>query len=180
MRIIAGKLHGRKLSVPAGRKVRPTGDRMKESLFSALGDACSGATVLDLFAGSGALGLEALSRGAASVTFVEKSRTAIRSLMENVRLLGVETDCSVICVDVLPFLANLKKDEDFDLVFADPPFASGFAKKVFSWWLEHHCKGSILVLECPENIITFPGNIPVRRLKTARFGESTYSIYLAE
>jgi len=153
---------------------------MKESMFSALGDTCSGAAVLDLFAGSGALGLEALSRGAASVTFVEKSRIVIRSLKENVRLLGVEADCNVICAGVFPFLANLKKSEDYDLVFADPPFASGFAKKVFSWWLEHHCKGSILVLECPENIITLPGNIPVRRLKTARFGESSYSIYLAE
>jgi len=153
---------------------------MKESMFSALGDTCSGAAVLDLFAGSGALGLEALSRGAASVTFVEKSRIVIRSLKENVRLLGVEVDCNVICAGVFPFLTNLKKSEDYDLVFADPPFASGFAKKVFSWWLEHHCKGSILVLECPENIITWPGNIPVRRLKTARFGESSYSIYLAE
>ena len=180
MRIIAGKLRGRKLSVPAGRKLRPTGYRMKESMFSALGDACNGATVLDLFAGSGALGLEALSRGAASVTFVEKSQIVIRSLKESVRLLAVEADCKVICADVLPFLANLKKGEDFDLVFADPPFTSDLAKKVFFWWLEHHCKGSILVLECPENIITPLGNIPVRRLKTARFGESTYSIYLAE
>lgn len=180
MRIIAGKLRGRKLSVPAGRKIRPTGDRMKESMFSALGDNFSGATVLDLFAGSGALGLEALSRGAARATFVEKSRIVIRSLRENARLLGVETDCDIICADVLQFLKKLKEGENFDLVFADPPFASDLARKIFSWWLEHHGNRSVLVLECSENTITLPGDIPVRLLKTARFGESTYSIYLAE
>ena len=101
MRIIAGKLRGRKLSVPAGRKVRPTGQRMKESMFSALGDACNGANVLDLFAGSGALGLEALSRGAANVTFVEESRTVIHTLKGNITLLGVEEDCEIICSRVI-------------------------------------------------------------------------------
>ena len=180
MRIIAGKLRGRKLIAPPGRKVRPTGDRMKESIFSALGEACKGARVLDLFAGSGALGLEALSRGAASVTFVEKNRAVIASLEENVRLLGVEADCEIICADVFPFLEKLNKGDDFDLVLADPPFASGFAGRVFSWWLQSCCRSSILVLECPENEISLPGDIPVRELKTARFGQSTYSIYLAE
>jgi len=180
MRIIAGKLRGRKLIALPGGKVRPTGDRMKESMFSALGETCKGARVLDLFAGSGALGLEALSRGAASVTFVEKSRDVIASLKENIRLLGVEEDCGIICADVLPFLEKLRKEEDFDLVFADPPFAGALAGRVFSWWLQRGSRGSVLVLECPKNEISLPGDIPVRLLKTARFGQSTYSIYLAE
>lgn len=180
MRIIAGKLRGRKLIVPAGCRVRPTGDRMKESMFSALGGLCRDARVLDLFAGSGALGLEALSRGAASGAFVDKSRTAVHSLKENVRALGVNDQCDIVCAEAFAFLAKLGGDEDFNLVFADPPFASGFASKVFDWWLEHRCRESILVLESPAKEISMPVDVPARVLKTARFGESTYSIYLAE
>ena len=153
MRIIAGKLRGRKLIVPAGCRVRPTGDRMKESMFSALGGLCRDARVLDLFAGSGALGLEALSRGAASGAFVDKSRTAVHSLKENVRALGVNDQCDIVCAE---------------------------ASKVFDWWLEHRCRESILVLESPAKEISMPVDVPARVLKTARFGESTYSIYLAE
>ena len=83
MRIIAGTMRGRKIKVPGGRGVRPTSDRMRESIFSALGDACSRARVLDLFAGSGALGFEAISRGAREAVLVDKSPSALRAIRQN-------------------------------------------------------------------------------------------------
>ena len=126
------------------------------------------------------MGREAIRRGAASGAFVDKSRTAVHSLKENVRALGVNDQCDIVCAEAFAFLAKLGGDEDFNLVFADPPFASGFASKVFDWWLEHRCRESILVLESPAKEISMPVDVPARVLKTARFGESTYSIYLAE
>ncbi|HUU30322.1 MAG TPA: 16S rRNA (guanine(966)-N(2))-methyltransferase RsmD [archaeon] len=179
MRIIAGSLRGRRLRALPGRLIRPTGDRMKESMFSALGDFCRSARVLDLFAGSGALGFEALSRGAIQATFVEKSRTALKVIAGNARTLGVEGEAIIIKADVFSFLRDLKKEAPFDLVFADPPFKNDLAQKVHSWWLEHHRKGSVLVLEYPCAFPPLEENDAFKPVKTANFGESSYSIYLA-
>lgn len=122
MRIIAGTAGGIPIKVPQG-DTRPTTDRVREALFSMLGDAVSGARVLDLFAGSGALGLEALSRGAESVVFVEQNRNAadiIRLNLQKARL----TNATLRQSDVFRTLADLAKTgHTFDLVFADPPYA---------------------------------------------------------
>jgi 16S rRNA (guanine966-N2)-methyltransferase len=123
LRIIAGELRGRKILVPDRSPVRPTGDRVREALFDILGPAVTGARVLDAFAGSGALGLEAASRGAASVAFVESDRGIARALGENVSRLGLAGRCTVAVgeathlVGHTPVLAG-----PFDLVLADPPY----------------------------------------------------------
>ncbi len=102
MRIVAGSVRGRRLLAPPGRTTRPTSDRVREAVFNALGsmDALVDATVVDLFAGSGALGLEALSRGAARATFVESDRTAADVLRRNVAACGMEHRARVVCGDV--------------------------------------------------------------------------------
>ncbi len=121
MRVIAGRWGGRRLQAPPGDATRPTSDRVREALFSVLGDRVDGARVLDLFAGSGALGIEALSRGAASATFVDSAPAAIRSLTANLSALGA--DAEVRRADVRRFLgAASATGRHYDLVFLDPPY----------------------------------------------------------
>jgi len=119
MRVVAGAFKGRRLQTPRGSRTRPTADRVREALFSVLGDV-SGARVLDLYAGSGALGIEALSRGAASATFVERDARALASLRRNLDAVGSEAE--VRRQDVLRYLASVAGT--FDLVFIDPPYDS--------------------------------------------------------
>ena len=117
MRVVAGEFKGRRLQAPRGRRTRPTADRVREALFSMLGDV-SGARVLDLYAGSGALGIEALSRGAESAVFVERDQQALAAMRRNLEAVGAEAD--VRRQDVSRFLA--RTEGTFDLVFCDPPY----------------------------------------------------------
>ncbi|HLE33524.1 MAG TPA: 16S rRNA (guanine(966)-N(2))-methyltransferase RsmD [Bacteroidota bacterium] len=123
MRIIAGTLRGRILAAPRDRSVRPTTDRVKQSIFDMLATRMDleGIEVLDLFSGSGSLGLEALSRGAAAATFVDTSRDSLSLLEKNIRSLGLDDRTTVHQAEVFWFLKNLRRP--YDLVFADPPFA---------------------------------------------------------
>ena len=120
MRIVAGTLGGRRIRAPAGRATRPTSDRVREALFSILGDV-SGADVLDLYAGSGALGIEALSRGAASAVFVDSDPRAVAVIGANLEALGL--DARVHKRDALAYLRDTREGP-FDLVFLDPPYSS--------------------------------------------------------
>jgi 16S rRNA (guanine966-N2)-methyltransferase len=120
VRVVAGEFGGRRLRMPKGAATRPTADRVREALFSMLGDL-SGARVLDLYAGSGALGIEALSRGADSAVFVERDRSAASVIERNLADLGLEQ--RVIADDALRFLA--RGQGVFDVVFCDPPYDSG-------------------------------------------------------
>jgi 16S rRNA (guanine966-N2)-methyltransferase len=120
VRVIAGEFGGRRLTAPSGSDTRPTSDRVREALFSILGPL-DGARVLDLFAGSGALGLEALSRGAASAAFVERAPAALRALKANLEALGV--DARVHARDVRSYLRDARAAGDtYDLLFLDPPY----------------------------------------------------------
>jgi 16S rRNA (guanine966-N2)-methyltransferase len=123
MRVIAGRLGGRRLKAPRGRVTRPTSDRVREGLFGMLGDV-QGASVLDLFAGTGALGIEALSRGAATAVFVEHDVGAVRALEENLKALGIEPgEGEVRRGDVLGALRSARRSEEtYDLLFIDPPY----------------------------------------------------------
>ena len=121
MRVVAGELRGRKLVAPAGGATRPTADRVREALFSILGDV-SGLRVLDLYAGSGALGIEALSRGAAAAVFVDSSQAAVTAIRRNLSELGLEAP--VQRRDALAYLAAAAGGDPYDLVFADPPYDS--------------------------------------------------------
>ena len=121
MRVVAGQLRGRRLEAPPGRHTRPTADKVREALFSILGDM-EGLRVLDLFAGSGALGIEALSRGAAAAVFVESSGRAVATVRRNLEALGLHAP--VHRRDALAFLAAEDDDAPFDLVFLDAPYES--------------------------------------------------------
>jgi 16S rRNA (guanine966-N2)-methyltransferase len=121
MRIVAGRHRGRRLRAPAGAETRPTADRVREALFSILGSV-EGMRVLDLYAGSGALGIEALSRGAGPVTFVESARPALAAIRANLAAIGAE-NAEVAAADAVGWLrAAATRGAAYDLVFCDPPY----------------------------------------------------------
>jgi 16S rRNA (guanine966-N2)-methyltransferase len=129
MRIIAGRWRGRNITAPPGDRTRPTTDRVREAWLSRLQHDVPGARVLDLFAGSGALGLEALSRGAAHVTFVERGSAAVRALESNIRALGAQDEVTIVKGDALKYVESLGPGA-FDIAFADPPFTSADAQRL--------------------------------------------------
>lgn len=130
MRIITGAFKGKTLRMPKSKSVRPTRAMVREAIFSVLGDFIEGKDVLDLFSGSGALGFEALSSAARSVTFVEKAKLSLKVIRENILHLGLSSECRVIGRDVFTaFNVFRKKNLHFGLVFADPPYSLGLAKK---------------------------------------------------
>lgn len=122
MRVIAGTARGRRLAAPPGRDTRPTSDRVREALFSSIAADVPGAAVLDLFAGSGALGIEALSRGAAHATFVEQDPRAVVAIRQNLERAGVADVGQVIHTDAARFCRNPVGGR-FDLLLCDPPYA---------------------------------------------------------
>ncbi len=152
MRIIAGEWKGRRLKALKGRDIRPTSDRVREAWMSALGPDLPGARIVDLFAGSGALGLEALSRGALEVFFVERARGALRVLRRNVDLVGAGDRCRILSRDVYRFLDRAEAG-DFDIALADPPYGEGHAARLLerfrqvpfarALWVEHRWTDSI-------------------------------------
>jgi 16S rRNA (guanine966-N2)-methyltransferase len=123
MRVIAGRLGGRRLAAPRGDETRPTSDRVREALFSILGDV-EGARVLDLYAGTGALGIEALSRGASRAVFVESARAALAVLRANIASLDLEASAVVIAQPALRAAPLILREAPFELVLADPPYAA--------------------------------------------------------
>jgi len=131
MRIVAGQYGSRRLVTPPGSATRPTSDRVREALFSVLGPAVQGARVLDLFAGSGALGLEALSRGAVSAVFVERSPRALAAIAANLATLGVEAEVRRMEARAALRTASAR-GEAYDLVFLDPPYrrAAGLGREL--------------------------------------------------
>lgn len=148
MRIIAGLAKGRRISAPPGQDVRPTADRVREALFSSLQPRLPGARVLDLYAGSGALGLEAVSRGAAHATLVERDRRTLAVLTANVEAVGLP-GVVVLAHDVASVLAGTVPGAPFDLVFADPPYQTPGAEldRVLAALLVHLAPGATVVVE---------------------------------
>jgi 16S rRNA (guanine966-N2)-methyltransferase len=136
VRIIAGAFRGRRIVRPDDPRVRPITDRLKEAWFGVLGERVVGASVVDLFAGSGALGLEALSRGAAAVDFVEFSPRSLEALRHNIDALGVADRARVRRADALRFAARLES-EAYDLAVADPPFSTDHAERLVAIFREH-------------------------------------------
>jgi RNA methyltransferase, RsmD family len=134
MRIVAGKWRGRRIDAPEGDIVRPTGDRVREAWMSIVSPWLGGARVLDLFAGSGALGLEALSRGAEVVDFVESSPRSLATLRANADLLGAGAAAVIHRADAMRFAAGLSAHA-YDVAFADPPYDLGLATKLAELWI---------------------------------------------
>ena len=129
VRIIAGEFKGRRIKTPATDKVRPTADRVREAWFSIVQQAIRDARVLDLFAGSGALGFEALSRGAVSVDFVENHKASLATIRENAATLEVEDRVTIHRMDALRFVERLPPAA-YDVAFADPPYVTGDAGRL--------------------------------------------------
>ena len=181
MRIIAGRYRGHPLTAPAGRTARPTTDRVREALFSILGSSVEGASVLDLFAGSGALGLEAMSRGAARAVFVEASPKALASLRKNCARLGADP-VRVVRGRVEESLPRLVKDgESFDLVFLDPPYRKGLAKKTLDRLDDRLLRPGARVIAEHEAEISPPA-VADGRLSaqdTRRYGDTVLTFYQA-
>lgn len=169
MRIVAGQWKGRRISAPSGTEVRPTLDRVREAWMSILQMDIPGATVLDLYSGSGALGLEALSRGAASADFVESSSRSLTALKENVEALGANDLVRVHRMQALKFVKSLANNS-FDLTFADPPYAEGEAKKLAEVWIKTPFS-AILSVEHASNAEMPPGG------DTRRYGTASITIY---
>jgi 16S rRNA (guanine966-N2)-methyltransferase len=163
MRIVAGQWRGRRIEAPAGLDVRPTLDRVREAWMSILHPHIPGAHVLDLFAGSGALGLECLSRGAASAEFVENDGRSLRMLKQNIEALGAGSSSVTHRADALRFARALAA-RTFDLAFADPPYAGGAAEKLAGLWLETPFS-SILSVE-HDSRVSLPGGSETRRYGT--------------
>lgn len=151
MRIVGGKYRGRRLDVPKNQAIRPTTDRNRETLFNVLqhgwGDVLQG-RVLDLFAGTGALGLEALSRGASHVHFMDKSRQAVALISRNIANLEVEAQTSIQQRDATR-IGTAPEVEKFDLVFADPPYGKQFGERAATSLAQNgwFASGGLLVLE---------------------------------
>jgi len=135
MRITGGQFKNRKLHVPSGLDVRPSSGRLKESLFNICQHKIENAQCLDLFAGSGAVGIEALSRGAASCIFVEKDKRAGNALEQNLKTLEIESVSTLLATDVIQALNVLdRRGEQFDFIFLDPPYhVAGPPEESWSW-----------------------------------------------
>lgn len=134
MRIVAGQWRGRRITPPSDSRVRPTADRVREAWMSIVQPYLVDARVLDLFAGSGALGLEALSRGAAWADCVEVSPTGIRAIRENAEYLGATDALTIHRGDAIRFIEKLEPNA-YDVAFADPPYGHGLAAAVANQWL---------------------------------------------
>jgi 16S rRNA (guanine966-N2)-methyltransferase len=160
MRIVSGKWRGRKIAAPEGDTVRPTGDRVREAWMSIVHPTLPDARVLDLCAGSGALGLEALSRGAASCDFVEQSRVAFAALQANIILLGAEGDTVMHRSEALRFVSTLEPGA-YDIAFADPPYDSDTAMQLAESWLNVPF-AHVLGIEHPA-AVQLPGGADRRR-----------------
>ncbi len=149
MRVITGKARGVTLKTPEGMQTRPTTDRVKEALFSIIQFEIPGATVLDLFGGTGQLGIEALSRGAKKADFVDASDAACRLIRENLRRTKLEQDGHVIKSDYLSYLSRCR--EQYQIIFLDPPYAEVFLEKSLKMIVEIDIlqSGGIIVAERP-------------------------------
>lgn len=178
LRIIGGRYRGRRLPVPAQTGLRPTGDRIRETLFNWLAPVIEGAHCLDLFAGSGALGFEAASRGAAEVVMVDRAAPVVRILEANAKLLGARA-LRVVHGDALQWLQG-PCDRTFDIVLLDPPFASGLLQPTCDLLARHRWLGSrgLVYLETPaqDELPVLPATWELLRDK--RTGQVRYALAL--
>jgi 16S rRNA (guanine966-N2)-methyltransferase len=161
-RIISGEFGGRRLTLPADSRMRPTADRVREAWMSILGERLVGASVLDLFAGSAALGLEALSRGAERATFVELAPASLAAIRANVDALGVKDRVTIHRGDAMRFIERLDGGA-FDLALADPPYSIPFAERLVAAFRQRPF-ARLLAVEHPASA-ALPGD------ETRRYGE---------
>lgn len=177
MRVIAGTARGVQLKTPDGLQTRPTIDRVKEALFSIIHFDLPGAKVLDLFGGTGQLGIEALSRGAVSATFVDQADAACKLIKENLRRTKLESKASVVRGDYMEYLSRCR--EQYDIIFLDPPYAEVFLENALKRITEIDIlrSGGIIIAERPlgkELPWAFPG---FTRSKDYKYGQVLLTLY---
>ncbi len=173
MRIIAGSAKGRRLKAPKGLKTRPTGDRVREAVFNIIAPYILQARFLDLFAGSGAMGIEALSRGAAKAVFIESDRAAVKSIRENVRNTCFEGQADVFCRDVFAVLPRLHGAE-FDLVYIDPPYTEQLGEKVLDVLVTNKLlsRSAIVMVETRSGDRLPESFCGLKQLSTRKYGDT--------
>ena len=180
MRIISGELGGRWIKGGGKRSsLRPTSNRVKETLFDILGERVSGAKVLDLFAGTGNLGLEALSRGARESTFIDSSPSSVKIIRENIDHLGISTRSRVLQGDASILLRRLHRwDERFDLIFADPPYPIGITQKILNQIAYSLPPGGIFILQHHKKVLPeADSECGIRKIRERQFGETVLTFY---
>ncbi len=175
MRVITGSARGRKLVAPEGLQTRPTSDMAKEALFSIIQFEVEGAVVLDLFAGSGQLGIEALSRGARSAAFVDNSKEAQKAVTINLEQTGFKPSAKVFMTDALSFLRSAK--ETFDIALLDPPYNMGLIEEVLPLLSEKMSDGGIIICETErdEKLPELAGRF--KKVKEYRYGKAKLTTY---
>ncbi|MBE6958359.1 MAG: 16S rRNA (guanine(966)-N(2))-methyltransferase RsmD [Ruminococcaceae bacterium] len=177
MRVISGKARGTVLKTPDGMATRPTADRVKEALFSIIQFDLPGARILDLFGGTGQLGIEAISRGAQSAVFVDAGEPACRLIMENLRRAKMEKEGRVVRSDYMQFLSQCR--EKFDIIFLDPPYAEVFLENAIKKISEIDIlqSGGIIVAERPAEKAL---NVQIEgysRTKDYKYGKTVLTLY---
>ena len=181
MRIIGGLYRGRKIRTLDGADVRPTSDRLRETLFNILAPYLRDARVLDVCAGSGAVGLEALSRGARAVTMIESSRRALAVIEGNLQALDIAASVRLLNRDAIVALRQLEAEagSKFDLVFFDPPYASGLYASVLSQLASGNLLGedAVVIAEYHARRPPEPAYGPLRRYREVKQGESALAFY---
>lgn len=175
MRVITGIARGRKLQPLEGKDVRPTTDKVKESVFSIIQFQIQGRVFLDLFAGSGQIGIEALSRGAKKAYLVDQSIKSIRVIEQNVKTTGFEESATVVRQDAQSFLLSAR--ENFDIAYLDPPFDKGIIDEVLPLVATKMNKGGVILCECgdSETLPEESGDFVLDR--TYRYGKIKVSLY---
>ncbi len=177
MRVITGTARGRRLKTPAGQDIRPTTDNVKESVFNILQFDIEGRRVLDLFAGTGQLGIECLSRGAREVVFIDQSREAVKIIRENLKTCGFSAP--VLQRDALNYL---QEGDKFDLIFLDPPYDAGLYKPVLEGInsVDNLSDGGIILCECRHDMPLPEMRSPYRKKKEYRYGKVKLCLYTKE
>ncbi len=183
MRIVGGTARGRPLATPrAADVIRPTADRVRETLFNVLGQRCDGLSVLDLYAGTGALGLEAVSRGASAAVLVDRGREALTLCRDNARALGFAGQVEILASDALAAIAQLgRSGRSFELVFADPPYRLQVGEAVLTALTDAKLvpEGGVVVLEVGEDEVLPERSADFTRIDQRRFGATTVCLYRA-
>ena len=178
MRIITGSAKGKRLETLEGEATRPTSERIKEAIFSSIQFEIEGRRVLDLFAGSGQMGLEALSRGAARATFIDSSREAMEIVKKNARLTGLDDNCHYLVSDWKNYIRKASGREQYDLVFVDPPYAMECCADAAAYLKKSELiiPGAIVVLESGEEEISAedPRLSGYRVIKSTHYGKKTF------
>lgn len=175
MRIITGSARGKRLVTLEGDNVRPTSDRVKEALFNIIQFDIEGRKVLDLFAGSGQIGIETISRGAAQATFVDASRDSIAVVTKNLEISGLAEKARVVPMDFASFLSQ--KNDFFDIAFLDPPYRTGLLQRALPMTVEVMNKGGTIICEHPydEELPETAGNFI--RGRSYRYGKIVLTLY---